>query len=321
MTISVFFSSIVYHTSMNELDRSLRRPTTVLNGPIGPGFSEHIRQQLIDERTEQYNEARDHIIGQLIVINLFILAGGGALSYYLALRTLKPIEEAHEAKSRFTADASHELRTPITAMMTENEVALMNPKLTLAEAKEQLHSNIEELQKLTALSEGLLRLAQIDNNHLTKNAVPAKDILHAAVTRVLPLAEKRNILINSEYKSESSVYVDEASATEALVILIDNAIKYSPEKSEIEVTLTGDQRSVSFTVKDKGSGIQAAELPYIFDRFYRADTSRTKQQTQGYGLGLAIAKSIVDAHGGNITVKSKPGKGSSFSFSLPAVNA
>lgn len=317
MVISLFFSMTVYQTSIRELDRGLRRPTTIINTPIGPGFAAGVRQDIIDEHEAQYQEAHDRIISQLLIINLLILVCGGALSYYLALRTLKPIEEAHEAQSRFTADASHELRTPITAMRTENEVALLDPKLTLKDAKQQLRSNVEELEKLTTLSEGLLRLAQIENNHLQKVPVSANSIVDSAISRVVPQAERRHMLIKSEINTEDSVLADEASIVEALVTLIDNAVKYSPDKSEITVRTEREARQVIFQIIDTGIGIKASELPHIFERFYRADTSRTKQNIQGYGLGLAIAKDIIDHHDGNITATSTVNKGSTFTVKLP----
>jgi two-component system, OmpR family, sensor histidine kinase CiaH len=320
MIISIFFSATLYQASIRELARGLRGPTTVINSPIGPGFSTGIRQQIIDERDQYYSEARTRILNKLLLTNLLILIGGGALCYYLALRTLKPIEEAHEAQSRFTADASHELRTPITAIRTENEVALLDPKLTLKQAKQQLASNVEELEKLTTLSEGLLRLAQIDNNGLEKSPISAKILLQQAIERVMPRAEKRNILIiTPKNNTDFNILADEASITEALVTLLDNAIKYSSPHSEVEVQVSQRQRQVMFKVTDTGVGIKSSEIPRIFDRFYRADSSRTKQEVEGYGLGLAIAKSIVDAHQGNLSVTSKLGKGSTFTLAIPAL--
>ncbi len=316
MVISLFFSATLYQTSLRELDRGLRGPTTVINGPIGPGFSENIRTQIINERGLRYEEARSNILKNLVAVNFVILIGGGALCYYLALRTLKPIEESHEAQSRFTADASHELRTPITAIRTENEVALMDPKLSLKDAKVQLQSNIDELEKLTTLSEGLLRLAQIDNNHLEKEPISAKQIAESAVERMAPMAKHKSITIKTKIDTDSLVIGDTSSLTEALVTILDNAIKYSPKSSEIQLALLQSQRHVEFRVTDSGVGIKASELPHIFDRFYRADSSRTKQQVSGYGLGLAIAKNIITAHDGKITAISTPGSGSTFIISL-----
>jgi two-component system sensor histidine kinase CiaH len=318
MGISFFFSANVYQLSMQELDRGLRRPTRgSLLDTLPDNQLPFSLQQWRAQQEEQYDEARSHIIRRLLAINIFILVGGGFLSYYLAMRTLKPIEEANEAQSRFTADASHELRTPIAAMQSEIEVALMNPKLTLAEAKDKLRSNLEELARLTELSEGLLRLAQLENNDLQNQPTSLVTVAEKALDRTLPLAEKKNILIKNTIANDVSVAGDEASLTEVLVILLDNAIKYSSEKSEITLSADKQQKHVAIHVADHGVGIKATELPHIFDRFYRADTARSKQQARGYGIGLAIAKNIVEAHNGKISANSKPGKGSTFTVILP----
>ena len=132
VAISLFFSIAIYQVSISELERGLRRPLPVFEGS---GFSNRLREQLIEERISSYEEARSKLIARLVLANMLIVVFGGCLSYYLALRTLKPIEDAHEAQRTFAASASHELRTPITAMRSENEVALMDPNLTLADAK------------------------------------------------------------------------------------------------------------------------------------------------------------------------------------------
>lgn len=321
MTISVFFSASIYQVSVAELERGLRRPLPAFSQPMDDSFSNFIRQELTNQRLDAFNEARQRMITRLLFINLFILLGGGMLSYYLALRTLRPIEEAHQAQSRFTADASHELRTPITAMRSEIEVALMDPKLTLEDAKVQLKSNVEELEKLTALSEGLLQLAHTDNSSLQTEAVPALSIAEDALARVVPQTKRHNVTVKHTISPGAMVQAEQVSATEALVTLLDNAIKYSPAKSTVNLKVRTDQKSVAFTVSDNGPGIAESELPHIFDRFYRADSSRTKQGVSGYGLGLAIAKSIVDAHHGSLKVKSTVGKGSTFTMLLPAAAA
>jgi signal transduction histidine kinase len=159
MSISIFFSAMIYQLSVQELGRGLRGPRVAIEGQMFPGISNEIRKAIDDEREEIYREAKARVFQRLVFINIIILMAGGGLSYYFAVRTLRPIEDAHEAQNRFTADASHELRTPITAMLTENEVTLMNPKLSLSEAKQQIESTIEELQKLSVLSDSLMLLA------------------------------------------------------------------------------------------------------------------------------------------------------------------
>jgi two-component system, OmpR family, sensor histidine kinase CiaH len=320
MLISIFFSVTIYQLSVQEFDRGIRGGPTpdlrITNSDMTQAPSD-FRELLIRDRENRYEEARDRVMQRLVFINLLILVGGGFLSYYLALRTLKPIEEAHEAQSRFTADASHELRTPITAMRTENEVALLNPKLTLAQAKKQLQSNIEELEKITNLTAGLLRLASLDGDRLEKTELQPTELLDKAVSRVVASAEQKHMLVNVVIDTNQTIAADEASLVEALVILLDNAVKYSPEKTEIVARVSKNARQITFEVIDKGMGIKATEMQHIFDRFYRADTARSKQNTEGYGLGLAIAKNIAELHGGSLQVTSKPNKGSTFTLSLP----
>lgn len=317
MMISIFFSANIYVLSIQELDRGLRSigPTITIQDDYS--LPNSLRTQIEKQRVASYQHAKARVINRLLLINLVILVGGGLLSYYLARKTLQPIEEAHEAQSRFTADASHELRTPLAAMRTEIEVALMDPKLSLAKAKTLLQSNLEELAKLTDLSEGLLRLAQMENHELEKQELTMNTIAENAIGRVLAQAEKKNILIDSKVGAQKIVG-DESSLTEAVVILLDNAIKYSPEKTQVQVTSKKTREGVEIAIKDHGIGIKATELPHIFDRFYRADTARSKQQIHGYGIGLAIAKNIVDLHEGKLDVTSKPGKGSTFAITLPA---
>lgn len=328
MGISLFFSLNLYQLSVQEFDRGFRGPSTrafsvsgsfTAGSPL-PGQGAVVTQipedQIIDARETLFADARNRVMKRLVTINIVILIAGGILCYYLALRTLKPIEEAHASLERFTADASHELRTPIAAMQSEIEVALMNPKLSLKESKTLLQSNLEELAKLTALSEGLLRLARLENHELDMQKVSVDEIINQAIGRVSGLAEQKNILISSKIAKNLSVKADASSLQEALVTILDNAIKYSHERSEVKVTAKTDKQHVSIKIIDEGIGIKAGELVHIFDRFYRADTARSKQKIQGYGLGLAIAKNIIDLHKGSIVAKSEPGKGSTFTILL-----
>jgi two-component system sensor histidine kinase CiaH len=312
--ISIFFSVTIYQLSVQELDRGLRGP----RGYAERALPNSVREDIAEEREELYTAARDRVLSRLIMTNIFIVIAGGALSYYLALRTLRPIEQAQEAQNRFTADASHELRTPITAMMTENEVTLMDPKLSLADAKKQISSNIEELQKLTDLSDGLMRLAGLENSMLQTVPVNLSTVLSGAQKRIQQKADASTITITSKITNDDIVVTgDEHSLVEVLVILLDNAIKYSPERSGVIVTIAQQDKLAVISIKDTGIGIKASDIPHVFDRFYRADSSRTKQHIQGYGLGLAIAKDIITKHKGTIDVTSTPNKGTTFRITLP----
>lgn len=316
MTISFLFSTTLYFAAVGELERGAGRQRdlieSILDRPM-PGQE----RMLSEQRQEALDEAKSRVIGRLIVINLLILVIAGGLSYYLARRSLQPIEEAHKSLERFTADASHELRTPITAMQTEIEVALSDPKLTLKSAKEQLNSNLEELEKLTSLSDGLLRLARLDNTYMSLDEVSLEELIETAVARVKPLAKKKKIKLDVKKMQPVTIIGDQTSLMEGFVIVLDNAIKYSPEKSTVTVKTSSKKHTTRISVTDQGVGIKATELPHIFDRFYRADSSRTNSATHGYGLGLAIAKNTFVSHHGSITATSKQDKGTTFEITLP----
>lgn len=316
MVVSILFSMSIYQLSVQELDRGLRGPETVIINSSSRAMSDEILAQFRLGQTRQYEQAKNRVAKRLVLVNLMILVAGGFLSYYLARRTLVPIEAAHEAQRRFTGDASHELRTPIAAMQSETEVTLMDPKLTVARAKKQLQSNLEELAKLTALSESLLRLANQEANVLPKLPVRIDTVVEQAIGRVLPFAEKKHILIHAPDAAQLRALGDTESLVEVVVILLDNAIKYSPENSEIRVAVKVMNKCVALTIHDQGIGISSKDLPHIFDRFYRADAARSKQNTHGYGLGLAIAKNIIEQQGGEITAKSQPGKSTTFTVKL-----
>lgn len=314
MALSIGCSVALYHVSRNDLARNNRRQSTFFNGFLGPSdFNDYNRL-----REHQLDEDLNHLKTNLILFNFLVLVGGGAASYALARRTLKPIEDSLEAQTRFTADASHELRTPLAAMQAEIEVALRNKKLTKDQAAKLLVSNLEEVAKLKALSDGLLKLASENGNNITREPVSIKKIVAEATARNAKSAGTKKIDIKHNVQ-DYMIGGDQQGLVELVNILLDNAIKYSPSSSEIKITAAKKDKTVHLSIADQGQGIKASDLPHIFDRFYRSDASRSKNKAKGYGLGLAIAKKIAELHHTTIEVKSAPGKGSIFSVNLPIV--
>jgi two-component system phosphate regulon sensor histidine kinase PhoR len=202
-------------------------------------------------------------------------------------------------------------------MRLENEIALTDDSLTLKQAKEQLESNIEELDKLTNLAEGLLELARLDNESLQKDNVKVQDMIQAAMSRVASEAELKKQIVVAKKLDKGTVSVNETAIVEALVTILDNAVKYSPKKTEIVITTKRSKSFVDISVKDTGPGISPIDQKKIFDRFYRVDDSRTKESIEGYGIGLSIAKTVMESHGGSISVNSNIGKGSTFTIHIP----
>lgn len=315
MVISIFFSINIYTLATRELDRGYgRRSELIINAP--PDLPSSFRRQLLENTEKLIKEARGKVIFALLVTNVGVLLVGGWISYILARRSLQPIEEAHASLERFTADASHELRTPIAAMKSEIEVALMQPKITDKEAKEILQSNLEELDVLTRLSDNLLKIARLGNNNLELKKQKLTPIIQEAVDRILPLAEKKKILISNSANDQLTALTNYASLVEVLVIVLDNAVKYSPTKSTITISTTNKDRAPAIHIEDQGMGIDKKDIAHIFERFYQADTARSTQNRGGHGLGLSIAKQILEKLDSSIRASSKLGKGSRFTIQL-----
>lgn len=317
MVISVSFSFGIYNISKTELGRGLGKQARVLQDIPLESLPSPIRD-FEQMRVDQIEESNKHLSNNLVYFNFSILLLAAISSYFFAKKTLDPIKKAMEAQNRFTADASHELRTPLTAMKSEIEVALRDTKFNTAAAKELLASNLEEISKLEALSSALLKLARSENANLEFGKVDVFESIIESYEKVELLAEKKSIEINFKHPEDAGFLIngDHQSLSELFVILLDNAIKYSPSNSKINIILEKEKDHVVVKIQDHGAGIKACDLPYIFNRFYRADSSRSKETVSGYGLGLSIAKQIVDLHNGTISVTSKPGKGSEFKVIL-----
>ena len=312
MALSIGLSGALYRVSSNELVQSANRPIDLYNVVFGPGSAGGVGTL----QAQQLETDKNHLKSNLLLFNIAVLLIGGGVSYGLARRTLRPIEESLEMQKRFTGDASHELRTPLTAMQTEIEVALRSSELTRQEAINLLKSNLEEVGKLKSLSEGLLALATTTNKERHEEEVSLKDVISQAIDQTSKAAAVKKIKITPKL-TNTKIKGNPQQLVNLFSILLDNAIKYSSAGSQVLVSAATKDKWAKISITDQGKGIASADLPHIFERFYRADASRSKSQTEGYGLGLAIAKKITDLHKGTIKVKSKPGKGSTFTVRLP----
>lgn len=318
MFVSIAFSIALYNISSNELESGFDRQAKVLRNFPMQIFIGSATPNMEDVRLQQINESNNNLRHNLILFNLLVLVLSFTAGYFLARKTLQPIEEAMDAQGRFTADASHELRTPITAMRTEIEVSLRDKNFNLKSAKKLLESNLEEASKLESLSNALLKLARYqDDVQKTFHKYNLSDIIITAYEKIAYLADQKLIEFENELE-DVSILGDRESLIELFVILLDNAIKYSPKKSTINISIQKADHHILVKIKDRGIGIKASDLPHIFDRFYRADHSRSKEKVNGYGLGLSIAKNIVSLHNGTISVSSNPGKGSDFILKFKA---
>lgn len=218
---------------------------------------------------------------------------------------------------QFTADAAHELRTPLTALRGNAEVAL-NDSATPEARRQTLEESIEEYDRLSRLTDDLLLLARADagDQLVQRTAVRLDNAIDDVVELFHAVADEKDISIRFERTSEVVAYADSARIRQVLCNLFDNAIKFTPTGGNVSVDLATSESFAIVTISDTGTGIGAEHIPHLFDRFFRADAARNRR-TGGFGLGLPICRSIVEAHGGKIQVSSTLGEGTSVTMKLP----
>ncbi len=303
MTISILFSIAIYQISLSEVNARLAHYGTAVQFQTSVDATGRFR-------TAENRQAANTFSVQLTYINVVILIVGSGISYVLARRTLRPVQEAHEAQARFVSDASHELRTPLAVMKSELEVTIRDANLSKEELRHILRSNLEEVDSLSRMSEMLLAMSRMDHKKLHKQALDLNVVATEAVNR-FKQPHKRLALSGRTIK----VLANETSLIELMTVLIDNALKYSPEDTTVVVQVGSTKNNQAFfSVSNEGCGIEAEALNHIFDRFYRSDSSRTSGEHKGFGLGLSIAKQIAELHNGEITATSAPNEVTEFRY-------
>ena len=311
MAISLGFSAAIFKVGHDELVESLhnQRAHIYLTYPVftNDPFFQHDVDATIGSK---------QLLTNLAYLNALVLVGAGFVSYWLARRTLRPIEAANLLQKHFVADASHELRTPLTALKMESEVALLDKSAPRSELRRALASNLEEANKLDSLLDNLLQLSRLEETsdlHLIDAHLAS--ITDEALGQITAAAKAKHISVKSDVPDNLYVYGDPASLVQLLVILLDNAIKYSHDDARVALDANQQGNETLVRITDHGVGIKPDELERVFDRFYRADTSR---QTDGYGLGLSIAKRLADLNRGTLVLTSTEGKGTTATVRLPA---
>lgn len=254
-------------------------------------------------------------IGLCSVIVLIII------SSFLAKRSLEPVKQSYERQKEFVADASHELRTPLTIIKSNLEVLSLKEEETIAENKKWFDNIYTETDVMAKLVQNLLTLAQMDNKQISANMqiVVLSLIVENVCKKMSVLAREKDILLQSIIADDVLVKGDQNGLEQLFVILIDNAIKYTPKGGQVKVSLMTTSDKAYISVKDTGIGIEEEDKNKIFERFYRVDKVRSREQG-GVGLGLSIAKWIIDEHKATLEIKSKLNEGSEFIIGFTSKN-
>ena len=276
-----------------------------------------IRYVQILQNIDTENELVSHYF-EIIVTTVFAgIIMSTIASYILSKITLSPISDTLKKQMEFVQDASHELRTPLTIIQSKQELLLQDPNAKIIDRSDDIILTLNEAKRLTKLTNDLMILARADDNRIKmeKERTDIDLLISNMIEPYIDIAklENKQLLVNLNYKQE--INIDKNKISQVIVILLDNALKYTEEGDSIELNTFSKDGKCVIQVKDTGIGISDEAIKHIFDRFYREDKSRTRE-TGGSGLGLSIADALVRAHGGTIRVAHNSPKGTVFTIKM-----
>ena len=255
----------------------------------------------------------------LLLLSLMAMILAAVLGYYLSGCVISPMEKAYEKQKQFTADASHELRTPLSVIMSSADLLYNDSSIESPFLKQVIADVKDEVKKMNNLVGNLLTIARNDNNaeKLNLQDFDLSSALQQAVRNMQPVADKKHIGIQDNVPDGIVCHGDEQKLKQLILILVDNAVKYTQEYGCVKVSAQVlKNKKIRFSVEDNGMGLSEEDKSKIFERFYRVDKARSRAMG-GTGLGLAIAKDIVDGHKGFIYVESQLEQGTTFTVELP----
>lgn len=298
-------------TKMNErgVQTKVMMTSQAVSSPPMPMQTVYVGKDV----TAMYN-GLEKATSALAALGVIAIIFAAAIGYVLSGGAMQPIREAYERQRQFAADASHELRTPLAVVLASADLLRSDPTITSPFLKQVIEDVRDEVKKMTKLVSDLLTVARTDGKALQLKPV-RMDIAAVArqtVRMMRAFAEKKDIAIKEMLPSHMEIYADEQKIRQLILILIDNAVKYTLDHGHIMVSIVlSENGRIHLSVADSGIGIAAEDQGRIFDRFYRVDKARSRRMG-GNGLGLAIAREIVEAHHGTITLESEVGKGTIF---------
>lgn len=304
--IVLFFSIILWQSQERQVDRFL--------------YSNRMRfmRRFSDEEYDRIKATIDEIKFEnfinLIMLDAILIIVSIVVSYYLSGKTLEPVFSALDRQRQFISDASHDLKTPLTNIKTEAEVLTRNPSTTLEEYQTFATNVVNDVDRLNKLIDSILESARLEHLVIHLQDIDLKDLMREILNDFHSRIQEKNLELHEEYPDDDIVIKsDKKLLTRLIYVIIDNSIKYNKENGSVRIKIYKSASNTYLAIQDTGIGIEKSKIKHIFDRFYRVAEDR---HTEGFGLGLAIAKEIADKLHIKMTVKSKVDVGTEFILSF-----
>ena len=285
---------------------------------------QNFQRSLVESSEDDFADAaaQQHFIGatlsatgeRLFIADAVILLLATGAGYVLAGYTLRPVQRSVEAQKAFAENASHELRTPLSVMRNDMEVLLRDGHPTKEKVDATLKSALEEIQGMSKMTEDLLLLARLGNHRKPAEDIDIGELVGNLAGKMKPIASAKGVSIRADHPDGRLMARADAKDMErVLANLIQNSLEHTPRGGSITIETAHEGRTAKIVVSDTGSGISERDLPHIFERFYKG------QSSSGTGLGLSIAKEILERHGGGLSIESALGKGTTATVRVPVV--
>ncbi len=282
-----------------------RATTCKLTASNGDTYYMDILININSEKEMTENFSKSLSIGTVIVVVLSII-----ISWYLSKRAMEPIISSYKKQAEFIQNASHELRTPLTIIQAKQEMLLQSPDSKIIDKSEDIALSLNETRRLSKMITELMDLARSDSNttKIHKSMTNMETVAKEIVVPYKEMAELQNKSMILNVNCDRELNIDKNKIKQLLVIVLDNALKYTEENDTIDVDIHNHEEKLIMNIKDTGIGISDEGLKHIFERFYREDKARSRSKG-GTGLGLSIAQTIVKSHGGSIKISHNKPKG------------
>ena len=291
--------------------------SVIIYTAILSNFTQSIMRRGLDPDISQaiMSDARDILFDRFLTIDVTIIIFIVIMGFFLTHKTLRPIKSNMQKQKRFIASAAHDLRTPIAIIISGLEVNLSNKKLDLAGAKKTLENTLDEMREFSKLNNNLLDISKYDTPiQIEYEPIPMSELVKSIIEKNKNLAKNKNIDIETKIEVKAMVQGNKMELSRVFLNILDNAIKYTAPNGKIIVSDKIDSNKYVLTISDNGVGIPKDIIDKIFDTFFRGDGARN---TEGAGLGLTLAKKIIENHKGTISIKSQVNKGTNVIISLP----